>query len=130
MFIFAWAISKCWGKKINDLPAIKLEELTGVELAAIPAAGAPLPWSLTMGSTTHKQYISSKWSHYGGGAVGVQGWAPAAVGIDMQPEPSTWTSEANYTVGCLVSNIVMFKRGINDLKKYETLIFKYEFLSI
>jgi len=41
-------------RKINGLPAIKLEELTGVELAAIPAAGAPLPWSLTMGST-HKE---------------------------------------------------------------------------
>ena len=31
-------------------PAIILEELTGVELAAIPPGVAPLPWSLTMGS--------------------------------------------------------------------------------
>lgn len=32
-----------------------LEELTGVELAAIPVAGAPLPWSLTMGSAQTNQ---------------------------------------------------------------------------
>lgn len=36
------------------LPAIMLEELTGVEVAAIPVAVAPLPWSFTMGSgNTH-----------------------------------------------------------------------------
>lgn len=47
--------SKGRNPKCHILPAIMLEELTGVELTAIPVAVAPLPWSFTMGSeNTHK----------------------------------------------------------------------------
>lgn len=46
------------------LPAIILEELTGVELAAIPPGVAPLPWSLTMGSENKSGiWASHEWIH-------------------------------------------------------------------
>lgn len=51
-----------------NLPAIILEELTGVELAAIPPGVAPLPWSLTMGSDGRRKKKSQneqKWKQKG-----------------------------------------------------------------